>query len=63
MNYDIIAQKLIENADDEAIVLELLKEFALLSDQDKEQVIVYILGALSRARELAGYGPKAAGAK
>lgn len=63
MEFNVVAQKLIENADDDAILIEILKDFEELSNNDKRQVVEYILGALSKAREVAGYGPKAAGAK
>ncbi len=63
MTYLDIAKRLADNCDDDAVLVEVLKDFRSLGDEDKELVVEVLLGNLSTARMTAGYGPKAVGAK
>lgn len=58
-----VARRLADNCDDNAVLVEILKDFSSLSDDQKQQVVEILLGNLSTARQTAGYGPKAVGAK
>jgi len=59
-----VAQLLANNCDDDAILVEVLdNHFDKLSDKDKRTVVEILMGNLSTARVIGGYGPKAVGAK
>lgn len=58
-----LAKRLTDNCDDLAILENLMDDFDKLSNEDKWNVVTQLLGNLSRARQIAGYGPKATGDK
>lgn len=59
-----VAKMLSDNCDDDAIIINILdNHFDKLSDKDKAEVVVILLGNLSRSREIAGYGAKVTGVK
>lgn len=63
MNYKEIATKLADECDDMPILEQILNDFDNLSSEDKRNVVTFLLGHLSKAREHSGFGPKAVGAK
>ncbi len=51
-----LGHEFIASVDDDAIIIELLDEFHQKDKQEQDDIICFILGALGRAREKAGYG-------
>ncbi len=48
---DSFAKKLSENCEDSAVVIEIMKDFDRLNDEQKKGIVLFLIGSLSMSRQ------------